>query len=63
MELKFENKQNLRVYEICKRIIDIIGAGLGLILLSPIIAIVACAVKVTSKGPIFFFTKKSWKKW
>ena len=58
MELKFENKQNLRVYEIFKRIIDIIGAGLGLILLSPIIAIVACAVKVTSKGPIFFSQKR-----
>ena len=58
MELKFENKQNLRVYKICKRIIDIIGAGLGLILLSPIIAIVACAVKVTSKGPIFFSQKR-----
>ena len=54
IELKFENKQNLKVYEICKRTIDIIGAGLGLILLSPIIAVVACAVKVTSKGPIFF---------
>ena len=58
MELKFENKQNLKVYEICKRTIDIIGAGLGLILLSPIIAIVACAVKVTSKGPIFFSQKR-----
>ena len=58
IELKFENKQKLRVYEICKRIIDIIGAGLGLILLSPIIAIVACAVKVTSRGPIFFSQKR-----
>ena len=58
MELKFENKQNLRVYEICKRTIDIIGAGLGLILLSPIIAIVACAVKFTSKGPVFFSQKR-----
>ena len=58
MELKFENKQNLKFYEFCKRTIDIIGAGLGLILLSPIIAIVACAVKVTSKGPIFFSQKR-----
>ena len=58
MELKFENKQNLRVYEIFKRIIDIIGAGLGLILLSPIIAIVTCAVKFTSKGPVFFSQKR-----
>ena len=58
MELKFENKQNLKVYEIFKRIIDIIGAGLGLILLSPIIAVVACAVKFTSKGPVFFSQKR-----
>ena len=58
IELKFENKQNLKVYEICKRTIDIIGAGLVLILLSPIIAVVACAVKVTSKGPIFFSQKR-----
>ena len=58
IELNFENKQNLKVYEICKRTIDIIGAGLGLILLSPIIAVVACAVKVTSKGPIFFSQKR-----
>lgn len=53
-----ENKENLRFYEICKRIIDIIGAGSGLILLSPVIVIVACAVKFTSKGPVFFSQKR-----
>ena len=53
-----ENNENLRFYEICKRIIDIIGAGSGLVLLSPVIAIVACAVKFTSKGPIFFSQKR-----
>ena len=53
-----ENKENLKFYEICKRIIDIIGAGSGLLLLSPVIAIVACAVKFTSKGPIFFSQKR-----
>ena len=57
-ELKFEIILILRVYDICKWIIYLIGAGLGLILLSPIIAIVACAVKVTSKGPIFFSQKR-----
>ena len=35
-----ENKK--RIYEISKRAIDIIGAGSGLLLLSPVIAIVAC---------------------
>ena len=53
-----ENKENLKFYEIFKRGIDIIGAGSGLILLSPVIAIVACAVKFTSKGPIFFSQKR-----
>ena len=53
-----ENKENLKFYEIFKRGIDIIGAGNGLILLSPVIAIVACAVKFTSKGPIFFSQKR-----
>lgn len=53
-----ENKESLKFYEICKRGIDIIGAGSGLLLLSPVIAIVACAVKFTSKGPIFFSQKR-----
>lgn len=57
-----ENKENLKFYEICKRIIDIIGAGSGLLLLSPVIAIVACAVKFTSKGPVFFSQKRVGKK-
>ena len=51
-----ENKK--RIYEISKRAIDIIGAGSGLLLLSPVIAIVACAVKFTSKGPVFFSQKR-----
>lgn len=53
-----ENNENLKFYEICKRGIDIIGAGSGLLLLSPVIVIVACAVKFTSKGPIFFSQKR-----
>ena len=53
-----ENKENLKFYEIFKRGIDIIGAGSGLLLLSPVIVVVACAVKFTSKGPIFFSQKR-----
>ena len=51
-----ENKK--RIYEISKRAIDIIGAGSGLLLLSPVIVIVACAIKFTSKGPMFFSQKR-----
>jgi lipopolysaccharide/colanic/teichoic acid biosynthesis glycosyltransferase len=37
-----------------KRAIDVAGSGLLLILLLPIFAAIAVAIKLTSKGPIFF---------
>ncbi len=37
-----------------KRLLDVVGATLGLVLLSPLFAIVACVVKLTSPGPVFF---------
>ena len=60
IRVEFDNidENRKRIYEISKRAIDIIGAGSGLLLLSPVIAIVACAVKFTSKGPIFFSQKR-----
>ncbi len=39
---------------IVKRIFDIVGATIGLILLSPIMLITAIAIKLNSKGPILF---------
>ena len=60
--LEFENREEIKegfsFYEFCKRGIDILGAGSGLVLLIPVIAVVACAVKFTSKGPIFFSQKR-----
>lgn len=37
-----------------KRIVDIIGSGLGLLLLSPVFAVVALCVRLSSPGPIFY---------
>jgi lipopolysaccharide/colanic/teichoic acid biosynthesis glycosyltransferase len=37
-----------------KRLIDIFGSALALILLSPLFAILAVLIKATSKGPVFF---------
>ncbi|MGB6199008.1 MAG: sugar transferase [Candidatus Acidiferrales bacterium] len=37
-----------------KRVIDIIGSALMLIALAPVLAIIAIAIKLTSKGPILF---------
>ena len=60
IRVEFDNidENRKRIYEISKRAIDIIGAGSGLLLLSPVIAIVACAVKFTSKGTVFFSQKR-----
>lgn len=37
-----------------KRILDVIGSAFGLTLLSPVLALVAILVKLTSRGPVFF---------
>ncbi len=37
-----------------KRLMDILGAGFGLILLSPLLLAVAAIIKLTSAGPVFF---------
>ena len=37
-----------------KRIVDVVGAVVGLIFLSPLLLCIALAVKLTSKGPVFF---------
>ena len=42
------------LYKTVKRIIDLILAFWGLIILSPIFVIIAVAIKVESKGPVFF---------
>ncbi len=37
-----------------KRVLDIAGAGVGLLLLSPLLLTLALAVKLDSRGPVFF---------
>ncbi len=37
-----------------KRVIDVVGAGTGLLLLSPVLVAAAVAIKATSDGPVFF---------
>lgn len=42
-----------------KRAIDMTGAALGLLALLPLFAVVALAVKLTSRGPVFFRQRRS----
>ncbi|MBD7916450.1 sugar transferase [Clostridium sp. Sa3CUN1] len=55
-EIKEKNTRLL--YSISKRIIDILGAVVGLIILSPILIIVSILIKLESKGPIIFSQKR-----
>lgn len=42
-----------------KTMIDYIGAGAGLILLSPLMLLIALLIKLTSKGPVLFTQRRS----
>lgn len=46
------------LYFFMKRLIDIVGSLIGIVLLSPVFLITAVAVKLDSKGPIFFTHKR-----
>ena len=41
-------------YEVSKRTLDIVGALIGMLLLSPVLLLVAVAVKTTTTGPVLF---------
>ncbi|HEY4776038.1 MAG TPA: sugar transferase [Candidatus Acidoferrales bacterium] len=50
----FEVKERKKLSLLTKRVMDVLGASVALLLLSPIFLILAVLIKLTSKGPIFF---------
>lgn len=42
------------MYKVLKRMIDIVVSSIGILLLSPVLAVTALAVKLESKGPVIF---------
>jgi exopolysaccharide biosynthesis polyprenyl glycosylphosphotransferase len=44
--------------QVVKRILDIIGSGISLIILAPLLLFIAFKVKFSSKGPIFYKQKR-----
>jgi lipopolysaccharide/colanic/teichoic acid biosynthesis glycosyltransferase len=50
----FDLDENKRASLLLKRLIDIVGSALALILLAPVFGILAALIKLTSKGPVFF---------
>jgi lipopolysaccharide/colanic/teichoic acid biosynthesis glycosyltransferase len=57
-EAAYEYKPNNKMYAFTKRVIDIVGAVLGIIVLSPFLIIIAILIKLDSKGPILFSHKR-----
>jgi exopolysaccharide biosynthesis polyprenyl glycosylphosphotransferase len=47
-----------KLFSVVKRFMDTIGSTLALLFLSPLILLIAIAIKLTSKGPVFFRQKR-----
>jgi lipopolysaccharide/colanic/teichoic acid biosynthesis glycosyltransferase len=43
-----------RSYQIAKRLLDVVGAAIGLVILSPVFLIVSTLILLDSPGPVFF---------
>jgi lipopolysaccharide/colanic/teichoic acid biosynthesis glycosyltransferase len=60
--LKYEVRKDWhkksRLYEISKRLLDIIGASLGIIVFTPLMTIASIAIKLDSKGPVLFAQRR-----
>jgi exopolysaccharide biosynthesis polyprenyl glycosylphosphotransferase len=50
----FEMERKKRLSLLTKRVMDIVGSTMALILLTPVFLILAIVIKMTSKGPAFF---------
>jgi len=53
-----EHNSSTRWYRLAKRLIDIIIAGIGLIISLPVMVLIACLVKLDSPGPAIFRQKR-----
>lgn len=54
MDKEYQKPKEKPIYDVCKRIFDLIMATFALIVLSPVFLIVAIAIKREDGGPVFF---------
>lgn len=57
-ENSMTNTKNKKVYNVTKRVLDVLLSFIGLIVLSPIFLILGIMIKIDSKGPVFFTHKR-----
>lgn len=55
---RVQNKYEYRNISLSKRLFDIFVAGFALLVLSPLLILVAIAIKLESKGPIYYISKR-----
>lgn len=60
MELHWEPIPSFGLF--CKRVIDVVGSGLGLIILSPVMAAIRMGVRLDSQGPAIYSSLRVGKK-
>jgi len=59
VQTEYKNEYSKTImYFVIKKIIDLLGSIIGLILLSPILIITAIAIKLDSRGLYFLFKKE-----
>jgi len=58
MCVEFQRGPQTRLEHAAKRTLDMVGAGLALLLLSPVLALAAAAVRLESPGPVLFRQKR-----
>ncbi len=49
-----QREDDRKLFRVMKRMMDIVGSVLALLLFLPVFLLSACAIKATSKGPVFF---------
>ena len=47
-------KQPKRLFRVIKRMMDVAGSALALVIFTPLFLVIAVAIKVSSRGPVFF---------
>ncbi|WP_111931047.1 sugar transferase [Clostridium tertium] len=58
INVEVSRKESRLIYNLSKRLIDVIASFIGLILLSPILVVVGILIKLESKGPMVFTQKR-----
>ena len=59
-QLGIESRTSIEfsIYEVIKRLIDVVFSFIGVLALSPLFIIIAIIIKTTSKGPVLFSQKR-----